>query len=160
FKWPWAQMIRLLLRLGAEHFEVGVSARRTAGGEGDPREHALLLLARARKRLGFPRWGGNIMVTPVPRPEAGAHRYENWCIMAGALGLQLPTRENLKLRRPRPAGDEVLVHTGAGQPVRVWPLERYARLVARLRAAGYRVQVACDPDQQQWFRQTGETALA
>jgi ADP-heptose:LPS heptosyltransferase len=157
--WPWFEMLRLLYRLGKERFDVGLSARRTAGGEGDPRDHLLLLLARARKRLGFPRWGGSLLVKPLAQPEPSAHRYQNWCIMAEALGLELPARESLPLPRARPDG-ELLVHTGAGQPVRVWPLERYFHLVARLRQAGYRVQVACDPDQQHWWLETGEKHLA
>ena len=32
-------------------------------------------------------------------------------------------------------------------------------LVARLRQAGYRVQVACDPDQQPWWLEAGEKHL-
>jgi ADP-heptose:LPS heptosyltransferase len=160
FRWPWVEMIRLLRRLGAERFDVGLSARRTAGGEGDPRDHLLLLMARARTRLGFPRWGSTrFLTTALAGPEPSAHRYENWRIMAEALGLELPAREALALPRSRADG-EVLVHSGAGQPVRVWPLNRYAHLVAQLRQAGYRVQVACDPDQQQWWLRAGEKHLA
>ena len=44
--------------------------------------------------------------------------------------------------------------------MRVWPLERYQRLVMRLRQAGFRVQVACDPDQQHWWLAAGESNLA
>ncbi len=44
--------------------------------------------------------------------------------------------------------------------MRVWPLERYRSLVARLRARGFRVQVACDPDQRAWWLQAGETEAA
>ena len=87
------------------------------------------------------------------------HRYESWRVLARALGLEVPPREALALPPSRPDG-EVLVHTGAGQPVRVWPLDRYARLVARLRQANYRVQVACDPDQQHWWLAAGEQHLA
>src|SRR5207302_8800488 len=54
---------------------------------------------------------------------------------------------------------EVLVHTGAGQPVRVWPLGRYRALVQHLRALGYRVRIACDPDQRAWWQQSGETGV-
>ena len=159
FRWPWLEMIRLLQRLGAERFDVGLSARRTAGGEGDPRDHVLLFLARAKERLGFPRLGGSMLIKPLARPEPSAHRYESWCLMAEALGLELPARESLALPGSRPNG-EILVHSGAGQAVRVWPMERYLRLVAQLRQDGYRVQVACDPDQQQWWQQAGEEHLA
>jgi ADP-heptose:LPS heptosyltransferase len=160
WKWPWIQMIRLLNGLEAERFEIGLSARRGAGGEGDPRDHLLLLLARARKRLSFPHLGSGIMLTHrLARPEPQLHRYENWRVMGEALGLEVPQREALVLPRLHPEGD-ILVHTGAGQSVRVWPLERYGKLVARLRGAGYRVQIACDPDQRNWWVQAGEPNVA
>jgi len=160
WRWPWLGLVRLLSKLRAERFDFGLSARRTAGGEGDPRDHLLLLLARTRTRLGYARFGSGLILAGQPaRPDPAAHRYESWCVMANALCLELPPREAVVSPRPHLDGD-VLVHTGAGQPVRVWPLERYARLVARLRQAGYRVQVACDPDQQQWWTQAGERQLA
>jgi ADP-heptose:LPS heptosyltransferase len=159
-KWPWLEMVRLLHRLGTQRFDVGLSARRTAGGKGDPRDHLLLLLARARTRLGFPRWGSGVILTrPLAGPEPAAHRYESWRLMATALGFEVPAREALALPRSRLTG-EILVHTGAGQPVRIWPPERYGRLVARLRQVGYQVQVACDPDQQKWWSKAGEKDLA
>jgi heptosyltransferase-2 len=79
--------------------------------------------------------------------------------MARVLGFDMPAREALALPHLHPYG-EILVHTGAGQPVRVWPLERYRTLVARLRQKGYRVQVACDPDQRTWWLQAGEKDVA
>jgi heptosyltransferase-2 len=152
--WRWRQMYRLRKRLAAERFDFGLSAR------WDPRDHLLLRLARAKTRLGFPRWGSGInLATPLARPEPQAHRYENWRVMAQALGFEIPAREALVLPHSRPDG-EVLVHTGAGQPVRVWPLERYRRLVAGLRQENYRVQVACDPDQRDWWVEAGEKDLA
>ena len=158
--WQWAGMFRLLRRLGNEHFDFGLSARRTAGGKGDPRDHLLLWLARARTRMGFPRWGSGIFLTrPLAGPEAPAHRYESWRLMATALGFEVPAREALNLPRSRPHR-EILVHTGAGQAVRVWPLDRYRSLVARLRQARFRVQVACDPDQRTWWLEAGEKHLA
>jgi heptosyltransferase-2 len=79
--------------------------------------------------------------------------------MGQALGLEVPAREMLALPQLRHSG-EILVHSGAGQPVRVWPLERYHKLVARLRHQNYRVQVACDPDQWDWWIAAGEKNLA
>src|SRR5207245_5782777 len=96
---------------------------------------------------------------PLARPEPGAHRYENWRVMAQALAFDLPPREKIALPNSRADG-QILVHTGAGQPVRVWPLERYRNLVARLRLNHFRVQVACDPDQQQWWLAAGEENVA
>ncbi len=148
--WPWAQIFRLVRELTGRRFEFGLSAR------WDPRDHMLLQLVGARQRLGFPRMGSHIWLTqPVSRPEPEAHRYENWRVMARALGFELPAQAALGVGHSRPDG-EVLVHTGAGQPVRVWPLDRYRTLVTRLRRKGYRVQVACDPDQQAWWVKAGE----
>ena len=150
YTWPWWEMVRLRHKLATQRFDFGLSAR------WDPRDHLLLLLAGARTRLVFPRMGSGIMLKqPLTRPEPQAHRYENWRVMAKALGLEMPASEMLSLPPKRPAG-EILVHTGAGQPVRVWPLDRYRRLVARLREKGYRVQLACDPDQHDWWLAAGE----
>ena len=81
--WPWGEMFRLLNGLAAERFDFGLSAR------WDPRDHLLLLLAGAKTRLGFPRLGsGIILAKPLGRPEPQAHRYENWRVMARALGLR------------------------------------------------------------------------
>jgi len=158
--WPWGEMLRLRNRLAAERFDFGLSARRGADGKGDPRDHLLLLLAGARTRMGFPRMGSGIsLARPLTRPEPQAHRYENWRVMARELGFEVPARDALVLPQLRPDG-EVLVHTGAGQPVRVWPLERYRGLVTRLRQEHYRVQVACDPDQRNWWIEAGEKNTA
>ncbi len=153
YGWPWWEMVRLCHDLAAQHFDFGLS------GRWDPRDHLLLLLAGAKTRLGFPRLGSAIMLQqPLARPEPQAHRYENWRLMAKALGLEMPALEALALPPKRSAG-EILVHTGAGQSVRVWPLDRYRRLVARLRQKGYRVQIACDPDQQDWWLTAGEDSV-
>lgn len=150
--WPWRRILRLRSTIARQRFDFGLSAR------WDPRDHLLLLHMRAQERLGFPRLGSQRLLTvPLPRPAPEAHRYENWRVLGKALGFDLPPREKLDLPIARPQG-EVLVHTGAGQPVRVWPLERYRQLTVRLREAGYRVQVACDPDQQAWWAQAGETS--
>jgi heptosyltransferase-2 len=149
-RWPWSRMFRLRSTLKSENFDFGLSAR------WDPRDHLLLQMVRARSRLGFPRLGSRRLLTqPLERPSPEAHRYESWRLLANALGFELPARENLTLPRSKPEG-EVLIHTGAGQPVRVWPLGRYHSLVGRLRKRGYRVKVACDADQQDWWSAAGE----
>jgi heptosyltransferase-2 len=152
-KWPWAEMVRLRSQLAAERFEFGLSAR------WDPRDHLLLRLARARKRLGFPRLGSEFFLSQsVTRPEPRMHRYEHWRVMGKALGFELPPRERLALPRSRVEGS-ILVHTGAGQPVRVWPLDRYRRMIERLRRKGFAVKVACDPDQRKWWTEAGESGV-
>ncbi|HWW03016.1 MAG TPA: glycosyltransferase family 9 protein [Candidatus Acidoferrum sp.] len=151
--WPWREIFRLR-GLAAERFDLGLTAR------WDPRDHLLLKLMRARRRLGFPRLSSQIFLTePLARPHPAAHRYENWRVLGRPLGLELPAREQLQMSA-RPQGREVVVHTGAGQPVRVWPLERYRGVVASLRQQNHRVQIACDPDQRSWWLAAGENDVA
>jgi len=160
--WPWAKMFRLWRQMRAEKFDFGLSARwyGSVRSAGDPRDHVLLWLFRVKTRLGFPRLGSQIFLSKsLKAPEPKAHRYENWRVMGLALGLDLPPREKLRLPHATPHGD-ILLHTGAGQPVRVWPLERYRNVVNRLRAKGFRVQIACDPDQESWWRAAGEQNVA
>jgi heptosyltransferase-2 len=152
--WPWGAILRLRRTLAGERFDVGLSAR------WDPRDHLLLRIVGAKVRLGFPRQGSHLLLTrPLERPAPEAHQYEYWRVLARALGFELPPREGLAISHHRPDG-EILVHTGAGQPVRVWPLERYRGLVAWLRQEGYQVQVACDPDQHDWWLRCGERTVA
>lgn len=151
--WPWRNIFQLHSALSRQ-FDLGLSAR------WDPRDHLLLWALRARRRLGFPRVRSQMFLTDrLERPAPGAHRYENWRVLARALGLDLPPQEKLPALA-QPARSEILVHTGAGQPVRVWPQDRYAGIVARLRKLGYSVQVACDPDQSKWWADAGESRLA
>ena len=152
--WPWREIIRLR-HLAREDFDLGLSAR------WDPRDHFLLKALRVRSRYGFPRLRSKVFLTDsLERPELDSHRYENWRTAGRALGLELPERDHIELMgQPKPDGN-VLVHSGAGQSVRVWPLERFAAIVARLRREGRTVIVACDPDQRDWWLKTGETQVA
>jgi ADP-heptose:LPS heptosyltransferase len=151
--WPWREVFDLR-RLAAKRFAIGLSAR------WDPRDHMLLQLLRAKRRLGFPRLQSQIFLTePLARPNPLSHRYANWQVLGRALGVDLPARGDLAAPE-RQHQEEVLIHSGAGQPVRVWPLERYSNLAERLRKRGYRVQVACDPDQKGWWLEAGEATVA
>jgi heptosyltransferase-2 len=152
--WPWREILRLRNSLTAERFDFGLSAR------WDPRDHLLLQIFGAQTRLGFPRVGSQFWLTrPLTRPEPIAHQSEYWRVLAQALGFGLPPREDLVMPQIRPNG-ELLIHTGAGQPVRVWPLERYRHLAGWLRQKNLRVQIACDPDQREWWVAAGETSVA
>lgn len=150
-RWPWRSMISVTRKLRHEQFDVALSAR-----WGDSRDHLLLGLSGAKMRLGYPRLGSQIFLThPLASPDRKEHRYEDWRIAARALNLELEPRE--KIRFPARAPSRlVLLHTGAAQTVRVWPLERYLLMVRKLRALGYPVRVACDPDQEAWWKSVGE----
>jgi len=151
--WPWRDILRLR-HLARENFDLGLSAR------WDPRDHFLLKVLRVRYRYGFPRLRSKVFLTdPIERPEMDSHRYENWRAAALALGMELPEKENIQLMGQARTNGNVLVHSGAGQSVRVWPLERFAGLVTRLRRQGSTVVVACDPDQREWWLKTGEVGI-
>ena len=155
-EWHWAEILQLVRAIRAGRFDMGISAR-----WGDPRDHFLLMLGGARKRLGFPRLGSQVFLTQsFNRPDPTAHRYEYWRTLGRAIGLELPLRHHLPVAPRRGSiGSDVLIHSGAGQPVRVWSLDRYRRLVTHLRERHYRVQVACDPDQRDWWLTAGETSV-
>ncbi len=152
WSWPWREIMALRRRLAAEHFDFGVS------GRWDPRDHLLLKFAGVKNRIGFPRVGSGIFLTEsLVRPDAQAHIYESWRLAGNALGIELPPR-NQAVRQLSRAGKRILVHSGARLPARVWPLDHYRSLVRHLRESHYAVQVACDPDQQAWWQESGEAA--
>ena len=152
-RWPWRGLIHLRHALRGK-FDIGLSAR------WDPRDHLLLWLVGAQDRLGFPRVHSDWFLThSLQRPEPTAHRYEYWRVLADALKLTLPPRDKIPLPRTQRCHN-VLIHSGAGQPIRVWPLERYRNLVERVRKSGYQVTIACDADQRQWWLRAGEANVA
>jgi heptosyltransferase-2 len=156
WQWPWLEIFRLRRRLACDRFDFGLSARLTRSG-GDPRDHLLLKLIGAKERIGFSSIGSRIFLTQtVARPDPEAHRYESWRVMADALKIELPPRGQISIPAKKNYGT-ILIHTGAGQPVRVWPLENYRKLAARLRQKNFSVQIACDPDQRGWWLKSGET---
>lgn len=158
WEWPVRELFRLCRSLAEEKFDIGLSTHPARLG-GDPRDHFLLKVAGARERIGFSNIGAALLLTRIlPRPAPESHRYDSWRTAGEAIGVQLPPRDQLAV----PAhGHEkiVLIHTGARHPVRVWPLENYRRLAAKLRASGIEVQIACNPEQKEWWKQNGETGV-
>src|SRR5436190_11295160 len=98
-RWPWGEILQLR-KLRLDRFDIGLSAR------WDPRDHLLLSLLRAKKRLGFPRMHSEMFLNqPLARPEPRAHRYEYWRVIARTLGFELPEREHLPFPASRPEGE-------------------------------------------------------
>src|SRR5262249_50301071 len=65
YAWPWREIFRLLKTLRGRRFDIGLSARIVVEGQfrgGDPRDHLLLALAGARRRIGFRGVGGRILL--------------------------------------------------------------------------------------------------
>jgi len=150
WRWSWPEMLRLRRNLQEKQFDCAVS------GRWDPRDHLVLQAAGARERLGFPRLNSQRYLTqPLTRPEALAHRSEFWRTAGWALGISLPAREEMVPPAREPSA-VIFLHSGARLPARVWPLENYHRLAARLREKNFTVQIACDADQLGWWERHGE----
>lgn len=131
-RWPWRELARVRRDLRARHFDLAVSARP------DPREHALLALAGARRRLGFPRTGSQLLLTQsLPEPSR-PHRAGHWRALAATLGWDLPDRAS-RFSPSTSALRRLVIHAGAGHPVRQWPVERFNEIALRLRAEGWQV---------------------
>ena len=153
WNWPWIKMLYLRDDLVSRKFDYGVS------GRWDPRDHLFLKVAGVKERLGFPRLGSQCYLTkPLARPNPLAHRNEYWRTLGQVLGIALPTREEMvpPVREPVNAA---LIHSGARLPARIWPLANFQRLAARLRSEGIPVQIACDPNQLEWWREHGESVV-
>jgi heptosyltransferase-2 len=150
WRWPWRKMFGLRQEVRAEHFEFGLSAR------WDARDHLLLDFLGVTSRIGFPRFGSGAFLTDLLNaPGITAHRYEFWRAAGKFLGIDLPARKNIPLPK-QSSRNVVVIHSGAGQPVRVWPLENYRALVRHLRETGCQVKVLCDAAQLSQWQQFGE----
>ena len=134
-RWPWRELASVRRSLRAARFDLGVSARP------DPRDHALLALAGCRARLGFPRAGSRLLLTRPLAPPPLRHRSEYWRALARELDWSLAP-EIPRLTPPR--GHRVIIHTGAGQPVRQWPVECFQEIARRLETAGWSVTLLDD----------------
>lgn len=154
-QWPWRQLRVLRHFIKTMHFDYGVSARP------DPRDHLLLRWLGVKHRLGFPVHGSGFFLSrPLASPPATTRRAACWQALAEALELNLDKAQLPAPLCATPDRRGILVHTGAAQPVRVWPLERYHAVIGKLRQLGWRVQVVCDPGQREWWLQHGEAGLA
>jgi ADP-heptose:LPS heptosyltransferase len=132
-RWPWRELGGALGAVRRLRPSAAASARP------DPRDHALMALCGAGRRIGFPRAGSRALLTdPLPRPGR-PHRAEHWALVARALGLAIP--EQPPARR---GGRRVIIHAGAGQPTRLWPMQRFEAVAAALRREGWQAELLDD----------------
>jgi ADP-heptose:LPS heptosyltransferase len=151
-RWPWLEMARLRRVLVEKKFDYAVS------GRWDPRDHLVLKFSGATERFGFSRLSSRRYLTRgLTRPGPLAHRSEFWREAGRALGLQVPGRTEI-IPPNRAPQSIALLHSGARLTARVWPLENFARIAARLREKKIAVQICCDADQRGWWRDRGENA--
>ena len=138
WRWPWRELSGVIAELRAARFDEALSVRP------DPRDHLLMRLAGARRRCGFPRAGSGVLLSrPVARPTALRHRAEEWMELARTLldGDVAPAAPRLARHAyegdgadaPRGGLPLVVLHPGASQAVRRWPVAYWRELVARMR---------------------------
>ncbi len=154
WKWPWREIISLVVLLRRERFDVALSVRN------DPRDHLFMWLIGARNRYGFPRRGSSAFLThPLLRSRLRQHKVEDWRDIGRALDLpgiqtaepelahadygSAKTGEWLgKITRPI-----VCLHPGARIPVRRWPEEYFRHVIERMRAEfDFHLVLIPDPD--------------
>lgn len=129
-RWPWLDFSALIGDLRKRHFAAAVSARP------DPRDHVLMAAAGAKLRVGFPHVGSRLLLNAAQKRPITPHRFSYWQTAAAALGWNLAA--------PAPAsrtGRQVVIHTGAAQPTRQWGRAQFEEIAARLRAAGWQVNL-------------------
>ncbi len=132
-QWPWNEIRATLRSLREQSFTHAVSARP------DPREHLFLKRADASQLIGFPRAGSGLLLDrSLSRPE-NPHRVSAWRQLAAHFDWKLAPQD-CKVSE----GRHIVIHTGAAQPVRCWPRERFEQLGVTLRELGWTISIIDD----------------
>ena len=148
-RWPWRQLARVLSELRSRRYAAAVSIWPLAS------DHVFLRLARSGQLLGYGRPGLGWLLDQNLSDRGHIHRPEAWRRLAEKLNLPAVSLVQPRLQAPV-SPRRVVLHSGASQPLRVWPLARYAELLRRLRADGWDPVVLCDPGQLTSWRELGE----
>jgi ADP-heptose:LPS heptosyltransferase len=134
------------LPAGCRDAEVGVNLH----GSG-PHSHRVLLAAAPRRMIGFacpevPESAGS------PAWDPGEHDRARWCRLLADSGIPADP-DDLELPRPRRSPlarpGAVVLHPGAASEARRWPVERWGRVAAALRADGAEVLVTGGPGEEE-----------
>lgn len=148
-RWPWRTLWRILRELRGRRFAAAVSIWPLAS------DHLFLRLARPGRLLGYgPRRAGWLLDDNLAN-GGHIHRPEAWRRLAAKLGLP-PYPAHPSRLQPLAVTRRIVLHSGASQALRVWPLGRYAEVLRRLREQDWNPVVLCDPDQVSAWRDLGE----
>lgn len=150
-RWPWRRLLALVRSLRARRFATAVSVWPLAS------DHLFLRLIRPQRLVGFGQKNAAWLLNRDLRREEHTHRPEAWRRLAAELGLPALATAQPRLR---PAVTRrIVLHSGASQKLRVWPLTRYAALLKNLRASGWEPVVLCDRWQLPLWHDLGETSV-
>jgi len=149
-RWPWRTLGRVLRELRSRRYAAAVSIWPLAS------DHVFLRLARPGRLFGYGRPGLGWLLDRDLANGRHIHRPEAWRRLAEELRLPAVSLAQPRLQPPV-SSRRLVLHSGASQPLRVWPLARYAELLRRLRAQGWDPVVLCDRDQLATWSGLGET---
>lgn len=141
WRWNWLDLARVLVDLAKEKFAAAVSVRP------DPRDHFLMWLIGARRRVGVPIKGSGVLLNELMRePEEKWHRVETYReagrrLHVAKIDNSIPRLDGGNYRTDRvrkilsgASKPIVCAHLGAGQPVRRWPEKYWQEILFGLRA--------------------------
>lgn len=149
-RWPWRRLLGVIRALRARRFAAAVSVWPLAS------DHLFLRLVRPGQLYSFGQKGATWLLDRNLRWEEHTHRPEAWRRLAAELNLPALATAQPRLRAAVPR--RVVLHSGASQRLRVWPLARYATLLTRLRARGWSPVILCDQWQLPLWHELGETS--
>lgn len=118
-----------------------------------PQSTALLAATSPRRLVAYALPGG-------PQWTADEHEVVRWCRLLDESGIPADPRD-LLLAVPAvepPVRSGVLVHPGAAQASRRWPVERWGRVAAALAAQGHDVRVTGGPGEHELAQQVARAA--
>lgn len=149
--WPWMKMFRLIAGLRNEHYDIVFSVRQ------DPRDHLLMLLCGVKRRVGYGVYGSQSFLTGSLRMNRDIHRVECWrnavmysfpdlpvtapCLGAAASALPDSYADICKTN-----SSVVVIHCGAGQKVRRWPVRHWADIIRSIRRSYNDVRIVVIPE--------------
>lgn len=145
--WPWAGLSALINALKAENFDLILDAR------DDIRNNILSFLIKGKKRVGYAKTGGGVLLTDWLTIRPNAHRVEAWHHILSHLKIDGPFEGPFlsvkdKVDSLKEKGQLLIgIHPGAGQAVRRWPKEKFEAL-GNLISEKYNVKIIqfVDPD--------------
>lgn len=155
WRWNWRALLGLLKELRKERYDIVVSARN------DPRDHLLMALIGARRKIGFPHRGARLLLTDRVKRSRGPaqHKVEDWRDLGEAAGFSGIRRVEPMLRHEAYRTSRldllfgewklpvVLLHAGARIPVRRWPAAYFETLIGLMRREfKFHLVLVPDPD--------------
>jgi ADP-heptose:LPS heptosyltransferase len=154
WRWDWRVLFGVIRKLRLSRPDVAVSVRK------DPRDHLLLWLSGAAKRVGFGVYGSQLSLTDSLSPSAKVqHVAEDWAVLTRRLIPKAVQNASIHLehgqlitdrvrdRLPQNNRPIVCLHVGARIAVRRWPESYFADLIKKMRSRfDFHLILIPDPD--------------